>query len=215
MPELKYKKLLAELEAKRESGSLSISDEFAMYRLRHYCDAMELGLRYFRVSPGAYPSSLEFCAEKAGKIFSIDDLESWKNEEGRPNIMDYDPIIHFGGNKCFRGEEHCNHTFLFMTDDLAYQKRPDLNKEPQSSIEKNDLSHLLRPEYARVIQKRKSELLKSASPMKSMIINATFNRFINDLVGKDKIEHNDKAISIEEAVEFITQLISKVDTKGH
>jgi len=102
--------------------------------------AEEFDLKYFVYEGGLIKDSRDFCAAHDGKVWSIEESESWKDwtpDKGEyppnyeikakdtsvvPSYIDfagYDPLVDCGGY-------NCRHVLGFIPDDLAEKLRPDL-----------------------------------------------------------------------------------------
>lgn len=85
----------------------------------------EIGYTIAIYQGGIIKTSRDFCIERNNKVFTIEEIEAWKEEdfEGKPD--NYDPIRDRGGY-------NCRHFFDWIPDSLALELRPDL----KSYIEK-------------------------------------------------------------------------------
>lgn len=87
--------------------------------------ADELELQYFIYQGSIIPTSRNFCIKKAGKVFSRAEALKWKND---PDLIDkktaasYNPFIE-------RGRYNCRHWLNWISDEVAKQLRPDINKK--------------------------------------------------------------------------------------
>lgn len=87
--------------------------------------ADELELQHFIYQGSIIPTSREFCRKKAGKVFARQEALKWKND---PDLIDkktaasYNPFIE-------RGRYNCRHFLNWISEELAVQIRPDLNKK--------------------------------------------------------------------------------------
>ena len=79
-----YLKLLKDIEKKKLKGTFTLKEKFIQSRIESYLSALERGMKYFYFQSPAYKDSGSFCRERSGKIFSIDELMSWKNSEDKP-----------------------------------------------------------------------------------------------------------------------------------
>lgn len=86
--------------------------------------ADDLDLQHFIYQGSIIDTTRPFCKKKAGKVFSRKEALTWKND---PDLIDkktaaqYNPFIE-------RGRYNCRHFLNWISDDLAYQLRPELNK---------------------------------------------------------------------------------------
>lgn len=87
--------------------------------------AEELKLNYFIYQGSIIPTSRQFCRKRAGKVFSKKEALTWKND---PDLIDpktkatYNPFIE-------RGRYNCRHFLNWISDELAFQLRPELKKK--------------------------------------------------------------------------------------
>lgn len=87
--------------------------------------AEELKLNYFIYQGSIIPTSRQFCIKRAGKVFSKKEALTWKND---PDLIDpktkasYNPFIE-------RGRYNCRHFLNWISDELAFQLRPELKKK--------------------------------------------------------------------------------------
>jgi len=90
-------------------------------RLNSKSFADELGLRVARYSGGLIKTSRDFCEERNGQIFTIEEIEAWGLLEfdGKPAI--YDPVRDLGGH-------NCRHTLNFISERKAIRIRPELKE---------------------------------------------------------------------------------------
>lgn len=91
------------------------SDEFAV----------ELGLECFVYAGGLIDTSRCFCREHNGKVYTRKEAEKWRLQVGKPcgpivsRFMVYNPLRNLGGIRC-------RHVPNYVTNDIAIQRRPDL-----------------------------------------------------------------------------------------
>lgn len=94
--------------------------------------AEKLNLRYFIYNGGIIETSRAFCKKRNGKIFSIDEAETWKEDPTLTAIPDREShnwLIDRGGY-------NCRHTIDFIAEEVAMALRPDLkDAEPSNTIE--------------------------------------------------------------------------------
>jgi len=87
--------------------------------------AEELKLNYFIYQGSIIPTSRQFCRKRAGKVFSKKEALTWKND---PDLIDqktkatYNPFIE-------RGRYNCRHFLNWISDELAFELRPELKKK--------------------------------------------------------------------------------------
>jgi hypothetical protein len=86
---------------------------------KHFADSLEL--TYFIYMGSIIETSREFCRKRAGKAFSIEETEAWKNDPDLPGKSkeDYNPLID-------RGRWNCRHSLRYIPYELACDMRPDL-----------------------------------------------------------------------------------------
>jgi hypothetical protein len=70
--------------------------------------AEDLELTHFLYAGGLIKTSREFCIERAGKIFTLDEARSWDNEQGLPFIP-------------YMGGYNCRHSMVLMTKEKAIE----------------------------------------------------------------------------------------------
>lgn len=86
--------------------------------------AEEIGLNFFLYEGSLIKTSRAFCEKRAGKVFSIAESKTWKND---PDLIDkktkesYNPLIE-------RGRYNCRHWINYISRELAVELRPDLKK---------------------------------------------------------------------------------------
>ena len=107
------------LDAYQQADSLT-NDEFAK----------RLDLRYFIYSGGLIETSREFCRKRNAKVYSTDETKEWVNDPTLPRtkaeqesgvVTDYVPTVD-------RGRWRCRHRLLYISEEQARQRRPDLFK---------------------------------------------------------------------------------------
>ncbi len=207
-----YKKKRDELSALQKTRRLDDNEAFILDRIENYLLAIEYGMKYFIYQGGARERTLDFCKKRNNKVYSIEELLSWKNDPDRPTTDDYDPILHLGGNKCFEGDSFCYHMFGFISTEYAKELRPDIiESEPIKTRVVLDKS--LKESTLQIIEKKRKELLSNADPLVADYINNLLNQFANEVIGKnEKILIEGKEVSIEVAVEEIsTKIITITD----
>jgi hypothetical protein len=209
---IEYKKKRDKLYALKKTRRLDDNEAFMLDRIENYLLALEYDMKYFIFQGGTRERTLDFCKKRNNKVFSIEELLSWKNDPDRPTTDDYDPILHLGGNKCFEGESFCYHMFGFISNEFAKELRPDIIESVpvKTNVE---LDKSLKKSTIQIIEKKRSELLSNADPLVAEYINNLLNQFANEVIGKnEKIVIEGKEISIEEAVEEIsTKIITITD----
>ena len=83
--------------------------------------AERIGLRTFIYTGGLIQTSRDFCEDRNGKVFTIEEAEEWKdlNWDGKPEI--YNPLIDLGGY-------NCRHFPAWISAKEAIRRRPDLKQ---------------------------------------------------------------------------------------
>jgi hypothetical protein len=87
----------------------------------NYDVALDLGLNYAMYSPGVMKTSRQFCKDRVRKVFTRAEIEGWKKLEWQGKNDNYDPFIDVGGY-------NCTHTLSWITETIAFQRRPELRK---------------------------------------------------------------------------------------
>lgn len=108
------------LDVYQQADSLT-NDEFAK----------RLDLQYFVYSGGLIETSRDFCKKRNNKVFTTDETKDWANDPTLPRtaaekesgvVTDYVPTVD-------RGRWRCRHRLLYISEEQARQRRPDLFKE--------------------------------------------------------------------------------------
>jgi hypothetical protein len=83
--------------------------------------ADNLGLKHFIYFGSLIDTSREFCIKKAGKVFSIEETEDWKDDPDLPGKSKegYNPLIDMG-------RWRCRHEPRYISPELACEMRKDL-----------------------------------------------------------------------------------------
>lgn len=84
--------------------------------------ADELKLQYFMYEGSVIDTTRDFCRKRAGKVFSVAEAATWKNDAdllGDPNT--YNALIE-------RGRWNCRHMIRYIPEELAFYLRPELKK---------------------------------------------------------------------------------------
>lgn len=117
-----------------QTGSLERQYQRYAYDLYQQYDAAydrnlsdEFDYKYFVYSGGLVKDSRAFCVEHNGNVYSKDEAAEWENwtdpKTGEtPSYLGYpgyDPLIDRGGY-------NCRHKIAYISDELAYDLRPDL-----------------------------------------------------------------------------------------
>ena len=199
-----YKKLRDQLLAKQAKERLDDFEFFMLSRVENYLQALEYNMKYFVFQGGLREKSLDFCRKRNNKVFSIEELLSWKNDPDRPCIENYDPILHLGGDKCFEGDSFCYHSLGFISDEYAKHLRPDIPEQKMELID-IELNKTLKGKKLKIIENKRVELLKNADPKVTRYISNLLNQFANEVIGdNEKLISEGRELSIEEAVEEIS-----------
>lgn len=122
----KYIKIQEELNKLKEERKLTSEEQDIYSRVSSFLDANRLGLKYFVYQGGKIKNTLNFCLERDNKVFSIEEMLEWKNLDDKPTNENWDPILHFGGNKCEEGKETCRHSPDYISLSLAKRYRSDI-----------------------------------------------------------------------------------------
>lgn len=88
-----------------------------------------LGLKYFIYSGGLIETSREFCRKRNNKVFTTEESEDWGNDSTLPKTKaeqeaggkpaGYIPLVD-------RGRWNCRHRILYISEQMAFARRPDL-----------------------------------------------------------------------------------------
>ena len=99
--------------------------------------AKRLDLRYFVYGGGLIETSREFCRKRDGKVYTTEEAEEWGKDSTLPRTKaekeaggkpaGYVPLVD-------RGRWNCRHRILYISEQMAFVKRPDLR--PNRSGEK-------------------------------------------------------------------------------
>ncbi len=87
--------------------------------------AAELDLECFIYAGGLIDTSRPFCIDRNGKVWTREEAETWKLLVGKPRgpivsrFMVYNPLRNLGGIRC-------RHTPNYVTNDIAIERRPEL-----------------------------------------------------------------------------------------
>jgi hypothetical protein len=89
---------------------------------KNFADSLEL--TYFIYMGSIITTSREFCRKRAGKAFSVEETETWKDDPDLPGKTNegYNPLID-------RGRWNCRHSIRYISKELAFKMRPELNTE--------------------------------------------------------------------------------------
>jgi hypothetical protein len=85
---------------------------FAHERATDNFFAQELGLTYFIYAGDVIEKTRPFCEERAGNVYSIDDLEAWNDEDWAGKIEGEDVATQLGGY-------NCRHNLMWIPDEMA------------------------------------------------------------------------------------------------
>lgn len=84
--------------------------------------AQAAGLRFFIYEGSLIDTSRPFCEKRAGRVFSVEEAENWKNDKDlidKKTKDSYKPLIE-------RGRYNCRHFIKYISDELAFFLRPEL-----------------------------------------------------------------------------------------
>lgn len=91
--------------------------------------AKRLDLRYFIYSGGLIETSREFCRKRDGQVFTTEEAEKWGTDKTLPRTKaekeaggkpaGYVPLVD-------RGRWNCRHRILYISEQMAFARRPDL-----------------------------------------------------------------------------------------
>jgi hypothetical protein len=83
--------------------------------------ADSLGLKHFIYMGSLKDTSRQFCIDRAGKVFSVEETETWKDDPTLPGKSKegYNPLID-------RGRWNCRHSIRYISQELACETRPEL-----------------------------------------------------------------------------------------
>jgi hypothetical protein len=83
--------------------------------------AKGLGLKWFIYVGSVIQTTRPFCSKRAGKVFSTDEAETWKND---PDLIQpstsasYNPLLE-------RGRYNCRHMIKYVSEEMARRLAPD------------------------------------------------------------------------------------------
>lgn len=79
-------------------------DSFAQFDRRLNVDAgRELDIKYYLYTSGTVENSRDFCKEREGKVFTIDEIMEWQNLTWKGKNDPYSPLDDLGGYNCMHG----------------------------------------------------------------------------------------------------------------
>jgi hypothetical protein len=81
--------------------------------------AEQIGLKAFIYSGSVIEKTRAFCKTKAGKVFTTEEAEQWKDEEWGGKNEGYTPLRDLGGH-------NCRHRVRWITKQEAIRRRPEL-----------------------------------------------------------------------------------------
>jgi hypothetical protein len=102
--------------------------------------AEEFGMRYFIYGGTIMEDSRDFCVAHNNKVFSVEEAETWKDwvpadgeypegyEIRQKNIYEHPSYMDYPGYSPLidRGGYNCRHAIGYISDDLAFDMRPEL-----------------------------------------------------------------------------------------
>ena len=81
--------------------------------------ANELGFICFIYEGGLVDNTRDFCEERNGQVFTIDEADTWSALQWKGKNKSYDPLRDMGGH-------NCRHHPSYISDELAITLRPEL-----------------------------------------------------------------------------------------
>lgn len=206
----RYQKILTDLEQKAAKGKLNMQDTFARRRVENLLQALRLGMKYFRYTGSVYEDTKTFCRARARKIFSIEEMLVWSSAPDRPKVVDYDPVVHLGGNCCCEGEEHCNHGIMFLSDQSARRERPDLPAEVSQPV--SNWSELLEkmpePERSKVVLFRERAMAGRVG-LEAVAIDAAIRVIVEQLIAGKVTGKDGKPVDFDFALAEVEKVLAK------
>lgn len=207
----KYKELAEKLAASREQD-FSHFDFFAMARAQDIVQATTLGLRYFVYMGATYERTKGFCRGKVGKVFSVDELMSWKNDPDRPTIENYDPVLHLGGENCFEGEGHCNHGLRFISNSAAVRMRPELGSgNPRRIPSWTDLCRGLSEREASLVKEFAVQVNMGRDGIEARAFDMAARKAIERVISHEGLHDGGQRVTLAKA---IPQLLGVFGVQG-
>lgn len=205
-----YQRILTDLAQKAAKGKLNMQDTFARSRVENLLQALRLGMKYFRYSGSVYEDTKTFCRARARKIFSIEEMLEWGNASDRPKVVDYDPVVHLGGNCCCEGEEHCNHGIMFIDDQSARRYRPDIPAEvPQHvSTWSELLEKMPESERSKVVQFRERAMSGKVG-LEAVAIDAAIRVIVEKLIAGEVTGKDGKRVDFDFALAEVEKVLAK------
>jgi len=82
---------------------------------------LDLGLNYAVYSPGLMATSRQFCIDRVGKVFTRDEIRAWEKLEWQGKNDNYNALTDVGGH-------NCTHLLNWISDKMAFERRPELRK---------------------------------------------------------------------------------------
>ena len=115
----KYRQVEHELAAIQKTRRLTDTEFFRLNRAIDIQLAARLGLELARYSGGNVEGTGDFCRTRNAKVFTVDEILSWKDAPDRPLMDDYDPFLDLGGNCCHPDQEHCQHRLMYIPNEMS------------------------------------------------------------------------------------------------
>ena len=114
-----YSAILKVLEEIERTNKLTDEQFFIQNRIDKLLIALRLDLRHAIYSGGIVEDTKELCRTRNGKVYSFEEIACWVESSDRPNVPNYDPFIHLGGDCCEEELGHCRHQLLFIPKEEA------------------------------------------------------------------------------------------------
>ena len=206
---LKYQRILNDLEQKAARGKLNMQDTFARRRVENLLQALRLGMKYFRYSGSVYEDTKTFCRARARKIFSMEEMLEWSNAPDRPKVLDYDPVVHLGGNSCCEGEEHYNHGIMFIDDQSARRYRPDIPAEVSQPVStwSELLEKMSEVERGKVVQFRE-RVMSGKDGLEAVAVGAAIRVIVEKLVAGEVTGKDGKRVDFDVALAEVEKVFA-------
>ncbi len=205
-----YQRILTALEQKAVKGKLNMQDTFARSRVEHLLQALRLGMKYFLYAGSTHEDTKAFCRARARKVFSIEEMLEWSNAPDRPKVVDYDPVVHLGGNCCCEGEVHCNHGFGFLDDMSAKRLRPEIPVDtPRPEVTWEELQEKMsESERGKVIQFRERAMAGRAG-LEAVAIDAAIRVIVEKLIAGEVTGKDGKRVDFDFALAEVEKVLAK------
>ncbi len=96
-------------------------------RLESGIYAEELGMQSFIYSGGKIATTRNFCCQRNGKIWTVDEAKKWENLEFQGKNKDYNPLVDLGGH-------NCRHTTQYISNLISARRRDDLKLDDEGNL---------------------------------------------------------------------------------